>query len=328
MKYSHETKMRKNKYYIYYFEIIYSRLMRKIVLSNEFDEHKNYYRKRRYYCGKKVLIADEANKKLENLLNENKPMACGRFGSVELYATGVFDLAIKEKYENASRELHLNAGFFSDKSEKRGEREFSQLMKECMGKMDFLGIWNIPFEHYYLNKIKKDVSLTYLRYLEPWFSEYPWTKALKGKSVLVIHPYAETIEKQYAKREKLFCAPDILPEFQLHTLKAVQSMGGECETFDTWFDALDWMTEEALKIDFDVALIGCGAYGMPLATRIKDAGRKAIHMGGVLQILFGIRGKRWDTDPVVSKLYNDSWIRPDDKDKPKVADEVEGGCYW
>ena len=45
-----------------------------------------------------------------------------------------------------------------------------------------------------------------------------------------------------------------------------------------------------MKFDFDVALIGCGAYGFPLAAKLKTAGKQAIHLGGVLQALFGIKG--------------------------------------
>ena len=33
------------------------------------------------------------------------------------------------------------------------------------------------------------------------------------------------------------------------------------------------------KIDFDVAIIGCGAYGIFLADYIKSLGKKAIHLG-------------------------------------------------
>lgn len=47
----------------------------------------------------------------------------------------------------------------------------------------------------------------------------------------------------------------------------------------------------AMKINFDTAIIGCGAYGMPLAAQIKNAGRQAIHLGGAVQLLFGIKGE-------------------------------------
>lgn len=96
----------------------------------------------------------------------------------------------------------------------------------------------------------------------------------------------------------MFDNPDILPEFELKTLKAVQTLAGEKEDrFKTWFEALNYMYTEAMKIDFDIAIIGCGAYGMPLASMLKEAGKKAIHMGGVTQILFGIKGKRWEEEP-------------------------------
>lgn len=42
--------------------------------------------------------------------------------------------------------------------------------------------------------------------------------------VLVIHPFEDTIKSQYQKREKLFPGTDILPEFELKTLKAVREI--------------------------------------------------------------------------------------------------------
>ena len=62
-------------------------------------------------------------------------------------------------------------------------------------------------------------------------------------------------------------------------------------------------------------------------------GKKAVHLGGSLQLLFGIKGKRWE-DPNYNKNYNYSelmneyWIRPDERFKPQNAAQVEGGCYW
>lgn len=51
-------------------------------------------------------------------------------------------------------------------------------------------------------------------------------------------------------------------------------------------------------------------------------------MGGVTQMLFGIKGARWDMHHEASKLYNDYWIRPEAKYIPKNAKDVEEGCYW
>ena len=55
-------------------------------------------------------------------------------------------------------------------------------------------------------------------------------------------------------------------------------------------------------------------------------GHAAIQMSGALQLLFGIRGKRWDDHPIISKLYNDAWVRPEETLAHK--EKVEGGSYW
>ena len=51
-------------------------------------------------------------------------------------------------------------------------------------------------------------------------------------------------------------------------------------------------------------------------------------MGGPTQILFGIKGKRWDDHPVISKFYNEYWVIPNSIEKPQGANKVENGCYW
>ncbi|MGG6498696.1 UNVERIFIED_CONTAM: hypothetical protein NY603_37795, partial [Bacteroidetes bacterium 56_B9] len=79
----------------------------------------------------------------------------------------------------------------------------------------------------------------------------------------------------------------ILPAFDLQTIKAVQTIGNYIDSrFNTWFDALEFMKNEIDKREYDICLLGCGAYGLPLAAHIKRTGKKAIHMGGSLQLLF------------------------------------------
>lgn len=130
-----------------------------------------------------------------------------------------------------------------------------------------------------------------------------------------------------------------MPQFQLTTIKAIQSLGDENTDFKDWFEALDYMKAEIDKVDYDICLIGCGAYGFHLAAHVKRSGKKGFHYGGSLQLLFGIKGKRWE-DPnygvkewgishgFYSNLMNDNWIRPGDLNKPKNAQKVEDACYW
>lgn len=94
-----------------------------------------------------------------------------------------------------------------------------------------------------------------------------------------------------------------------------------------WFEALDYLYEEIMTKDFDIVLLGCGFLGFPLAAKVKEAGKQAIHMGGAIQILFGIRGKRWDNTSI-GKMYNEFWIRPGEESKPKESDKLDSNCYW
>ena len=51
-------------------------------------------------------------------------------------------------------------------------------------------------------------------------------------------------------------------------------------------------------------------------------------MGGILQFLFGIKSVALEANEDTAKYINDSFVYPSDKDKPKNAHLVEGGCYW
>lgn len=266
-----------------------------------------------------------------DLIIGGKPFMAGRIGGVEgnvcLCAAGV-ELGIEKKIPEEWRtKAAINAGFFPSNDENL--IEFYKEMKKAYEYVDILGSMQINAEEYIIkSSSNQNVTLTNIRNLEPYYSDNPWTRALKGKKVLVIHPFANTILNQYKRRENLFNDEKYLPDFQIQTLKAVQSIAGESTEFNNWFEALDYMTEEALKRDFDVAIIGCGAYGFPLAARLKAAGKQAIHLGGAVQIMFGIIGSRWYSVPEVSKLFNEYWVHPAADEVPENAKKVEGGCYW
>ncbi len=223
---------------------------------------------------------------------------CARFGSNELQASWCYEKSAgigRKKKSELLNKMKNNAGFFPKDEEYL--KKFSLLMKESTGKADLLGVWYNPMEDYMIDRYAPNCRLCQLRGLEPWYVTHPWTKALEGKKVVVIHPFAKTI----------------------------QSVG---DRFRNWFEAFDWVFREAMKTDFEVAIIGCGAYGFPLAAKLKEGGKQAIHMGGATQLLFGIKGIRWDSHSIIKNLYNKYWVRPDESERPEGAESVEQGCYW
>lgn len=203
-------------------------------------------------------------------------------------------------------------------------RKFYTLMIDSMKEVDILASW-IKSEQYFEEYLSSAYKIA-LMFEQLYLAEFPWTKALEGKKILIIHPFASTIQEQYKKREYIWKNRETLPNFDLQTIQAIQSLGGNNPNFPSWFDALEYMKSEIEKTDFEICLLGCGAYGFPLAAHVKRLGKKAVHIGGALQLLFGIKGKRWDKD--FANIYNEYWVRPNESEKPQNADSVEGGCYW
>lgn len=296
---------------------------------------------------------DKASEMIYNLLTNDKPCMIARFGSTEMSAI-INYIGVNTKHhsivkfiqgkqpewwwnKNIMNQMQQWSGFFPPNPENM--QRFGKMMIKDAQEVDLLGSW-IKSEGYIYNYIK-NAQIVHLRLLEPfWTKKSPWTKALERKKILVIHPFAQQIYKQYTERRTLlFDNPNILPSFDLQVIQAVQSLGGESNGFKDWFEALQYMKNEIDKKDYDICLIGCGAYAFPLAAHVKRQGKKAIHLGGALQLLFGIKGKRWENPNYGVKewnipygsytsLMNEYWVRSGNQGKPQNASQVEGGCYW
>lgn len=282
---------------------------------------------------KEVNKSQAGNDKIYELIMSGKPFMAGRFGGNELRTCAeVLYEKSGGKFGGLNKttrgKLRNVAGFFSD--EPKYLYQFEELTLDVASKqVDVLGVWDMFLMGEITKRYVHDAYYTELRAMEPYYFSNPWSRALEGKKVLVIHPFVETIRKQYERRDKIFADKNVLPEFELLTLKSVQTAAGtKDERYETWFDALEDMYQQAMKMDFDIALVGCGAYGYPLAAKIKASGKQVIHMGGALQILFGIKGNRWEKHEFISKLFNEYWVRPSDNEGVKASNLVEKSCYW
>lgn len=298
-------------------------------------------RTKEYIYSKLSLIQSHNSQSLiYDLLESDSPCMIARFGSVELQS--VLDYLYPANIRNiipfiegkipswgyaprTIQTMYINAGFFPP-TEKMLNR-FGKLMLECMKHVDILGSWR-PEEEFVMSYMPKVLRIP-LHHLEPYYFEEPWSVALEGKRVLVIHPFEDTIRRQYVQLNRLFENKKLCPNYELLTLKAVQSVAGnKPENFNDWFEALDWMKGEIDKLDFDIAIIGCGAYGFPLAAYVKQIGKKAIHLGGAVQYLFGIRSNVAIYNTVISSQINEYWVSPSAAETPKGIEKVENSRYW
>ncbi len=297
------------------------------------------------YAPGDILNLEDGNHLIADMLSKDKPFMVTRFGQVELSVLVDFLEMNELKAQNSKQralsiikgkvncwtqrnivEIEKSAGFFpvSDQS----LTLFSETYIKCSKLIDALGVWYNYGEHIMHQQFFPNASLIPLQSIEPYYFHSPWSRLLYNKKVLVIHPFEKSIQYQYQHRKMLFENKQVLPDFELKTIKAVQSNAFNNVNYTTWFEALQSMIDEIDKAEFDVALIGAGAYGLPLAAHVKKIGKQAIHFGGSLQILFGIKGQRWDNMPNVNRFYNEYWIRPLQDETPDGFKSVENGCYW
>lgn len=308
---------------------------------------KIYNLRSRIFSGNSLAIdfdLNATNGVISKSILDSRPCLISRFGNVELdILLNYKNLKDCNSFMRLTSRMHsiltgyqpcywkagnltrfgLNAGFFPLNHDELVK--FSSLIIGGLHRIDILASW-IPTEKY-LRSSMVNAKITSLDSIEPFFSNNPWTHALAGKRVLIIHPFERLIIEQFKRKNEIF-PNGMLPDFELITLKSVQSAGGAESSFSDWFEALESMKIQIERIDFDVAIIGAGAYGMPLGFFVKDLGKIAIHMGGVTQLIFGINGSRWSSNPKYASLFNDCWTFPGEEFKPPLANEIENSCYW
>lgn len=279
----------------------------------------------------KTLGDDEVNELIYNAITSQSPFFIGRLGSVELECLSHYLYFIErnkvkdKKYpNNVKMMMNINAGFFPPEDNLLDQ--FCELYLNGLENMDL--VWSMWMSKYedklYSDFFPNKKVCNYDNTVFPIKNDIPWTYALKNMKVLVIHPFEDSIQNNYKIKQKLFNNGLFLPDFKLLTYKPVQSIAGNKTSYETWFEALETMQNDILKIDFDIALIGAGAYGLSLGSYIKGLGKRAVHIGGILQLFFGIRGKAWDK----YNYHNEFWSRPLDEEKPKGYGKVEAGRYW
>ncbi len=141
-----------------------------------------------------------------------------------------------------------------------------------------------------------------------------FSKILNDRSVLVVCPFAESINANFYRRDRFFKNDYIYPNFKLTTVNTPITYSGAdpgLYPHENWFATADALKEEIGRAEFDIALMACGSYAMPLGVYIeKSMKKKAIYVGGVLQLFFGIMGRRYENSFFVDQIHRENFIRP------------------
>jgi len=297
--------------------------------------------------------------KIKQSLDTNQPIVIGKIGTNELLLIYCYHLISQGRISggyppDVLREIEYGAGLYP--IDKSTIEKFISVYLESLRSIDIFASWNdrfIDFEHaLYSSYISKPVGksldgIVELTALESFYTsrEHWWQTLLAGRRVLVISPFVESIKKQLApgKRERVwrgrwsgFWPEDI--EFKFvrfehpwSLLSKEEQMRPALGTAKCFSDKLKRFEKEIdMAGDFDIALIGAGCYSLPLCAYIKNTKRQiAFHLGGGLQMMFGVYGARWDISSGCFKEYvNDEWIRPSGNEIPGGFKMQEGGAYF
>ena len=156
----------------------------------------------------------------------------------------------------------------------------------------------------------------------------------RDKKILIVCPFAgllkeratrEIFEGVWSKTGKRWFYPRSVDALEF-------PYGFDPEThrqFHTAIDLFQHITAEIKQRDFDVALIAAAGLAVPIASYVKGLGKVGLSLGGHLQVLFGVLGKRWRNWKDWQRDYfNDWWIDMPAAYRPRQTDVCDQGAYW
>lgn len=160
-----------------------------------------------------------------------------------------------------------------------------------------------------------------------------WWYQLAGKRVAVINPRAKFIVSRHNPDtwSRIWGNSKSFVEFDPVAIAIPDAAEASVrETFSDCMYLLETMKEiiHGNLNDFDVALVAAGHYGVPICTYLKMSGKVAIQMGGHLQIVFGIYGRRWEARDEWRGIINEHWTKFPSDLRPDGFENQEGGCYF
>ena len=291
------------------------------------------------YGDRVILEAAVGNRMLLDHVASARPIAAGKIGDCELEALVKYvdSGGDPERFFRAITKgghemdlLYVNCGVFP--RDARAVGRWAETYLGSLGGIDLLAVWHNKGEEEISARYAPQATLTRIRALEPYYHETPWTASLEGKRVLVVTPFEETVSLQRERHRGADLFPgaaDVLPDFELSIVRSPFSAALVRPRHSDWSAALEAMTAEIREREFDVCLVGAGAYSLPVCAFVRrELERSAVHLGGALQILFGIRGRRWDGHPILKGFFNENWTRPVQSERPRGRWRLEGGAYW
>jgi hypothetical protein len=208
---------------------------------------------------------------------------------------------VGEKWLTLYFKHHINPTFWTEVREK--SKVYDHLLELIQKGNKDTYLYPFPF-------IEKTTS-------HPWSMFNAFREILKGRKVLVVSPFSRTIQHNFHNRHNFFRNYEY-PDFELKTYNSPITYKGlpdELYPHRSWFSTAEAMKLEIGQIDFDIALLSCGSYSMPIGDFIcRNMRKKAVYVGGVLQLYFGIMGRRYMNSFFLDQINPGSFVKAEERD--------------
>ncbi len=276
-----------------------------------------------------------SNMYLIDLIKTGEPFFISRLGGEIINS---YNYMVNKKLTYTGT-LDVNAGIYIKND--MDLKIYYQMYYNAVKNSDAIAIFNfipqiVSHEQYFMNNIKLQGLSS--RSLEPFYlileNEIPWSHHLLGKKILIVSPFVDSFQKQLKNGFNMFVDPTkriFHKDQEFVFYKSFNTLAGN-HIHSNWIETFNIMCEDISKLDFDIALLSCGGYGMPLSNYIKNNLKKSvIYVGGGLQLLFGVAGMRWLSHPIIGKIIMQNmkqFIRPSGDEIVRNKHMVENGCYW
>ena len=279
----------------------------------------------------------EIRRQLSDSLASKKPMLICRV-SIGGEAEIVNDFFLKQIQQLHVYQLVNNAGIYV--ASEGDIKDYVMASLRAFQHSSLMAIWDRkgwPAQDRLISLAKRPTIQA--QALEPFYflNKGPtWMDILKGKSVLIVSPFAKTFQQQLdsGNIKKAF-TEDWFQDTTFSFIKPPVTFAGNHGSRPWTVPFKEFQEELRAQIALnkpDLCLVSCGGYGLPVCDFLfTELGVSAFYVGGALQLFFGVLGNRWLTNPTIQKYVQanpDAWVRPSEEERPPNLQQVERGCYW
>ena len=290
----------------------------------------------------------ELIQKVKESVEHNKGFAMGKLGFSEQFLLGYLHFKdtnpnnVQLKAYEAMLRYHCEIQFGVFPANATFLHEFAQFYTKHVQQIDILGLFQANKEEKIIKENELNAQFIPYQFTEPDRSipvneSNCYLPFFEGKKLLFISPFADLLKSRATKatfesvwsniHKKWFWPSEVnsceIPYSYVNSFKTHEKYTNSMFLFNSICTNLS-------EIDFDIAFIGAGALGLPMASYLKNQGKIAISLGGHLQVLFGIGGGRWSKDEFWTTNYiNEHWIEMPKKYHPENKSILtDNGAYW